>query len=113
MGVVHDGYGHIVDPFVVVDPRVEDRIAQGDEDEEDEDAFVLEGVLHLQPPDIAGVMDGFGHRMEDSFDSFHAFRVCKRIRAWPSSCGTSSATGAGRTAPGPLCGRSRRRAGSP
>ena len=52
---------HITHHLVVVGPRVEQRIEQGHQDEENEHALVLDGGFHLFHPDVAHVVQSFVH----------------------------------------------------
>ena len=56
MGLVDHGHGHVAHHLVVVYPRVEQGIDQGDDDEEDEHALVLDDAPHLAIPDVARVL---------------------------------------------------------
>ena len=59
MAHVDYGYGNLAHHFVVVGPRIEQRIENRHEQEENENTLVLEGCLHLLGPDIASVFYSF------------------------------------------------------
>jgi hypothetical protein len=43
--------------LVIINPRIEQRIDKWHDDEEDEYALVLEGLLHLLAPNIGRILD--------------------------------------------------------
>jgi hypothetical protein len=55
MALVDDAYGHVVYGLIIVDPGVEDGVDQWHDDEEDDSSLVLEYLLHLLSPDVAGI----------------------------------------------------------
>ena len=66
MAVVDNHYGNLMDGLVVVDPRVEQGIDQGHDNEEDEHALVLDDLSHLLTPDVAGILNAFDDGMYES-----------------------------------------------
>ena len=52
MRLVYDHHRRFVQRLVVINPRVEQRIAQRHDDEEHQHAFVLDDFNHFVPPDV-------------------------------------------------------------
>jgi hypothetical protein len=57
VAIVDHNYWHLVYYLVIIDPRIEQRIDKWHDDEEDEYALVLEGLLHLLAPYIGRILD--------------------------------------------------------
>ena len=53
--MVDHHHRHLAHQLVVVDPRVEQRIDQRHQDEEDEHTLVVEHLAHLLAPDVGSV----------------------------------------------------------
>jgi len=71
VGHIDDDDGNFTHDFVIVDPRIEEGIDEGDDDEKEQYAFVLENGFHLLCPDVAHVV----HAFDDSI------KECRHIRA--------------------------------
>jgi hypothetical protein len=64
VGLVDHTDGHFVDSLVVVNPRIEQRIGQRHQEEEDKYSLILDDALHLLTPDVADILYTLIYTME-------------------------------------------------
>jgi hypothetical protein len=56
MVVVHNHYRYLVNRLIIIYPRIKHRIDKRNHEEEDDDSFIMEHLLHLFTPNIADVL---------------------------------------------------------
>ena len=65
VGHIDDNDGHFAYDFVVINPGVEEGIDEGNDDEEEQYAFVLEHGFHLLGPDVAHIVHAFDDTVKE------------------------------------------------